>query len=158
MKKIIVVRHSCESSKNERREDGGIRLPYNDAARALMSASGYVSYVAKHGYHFTAKLATAESARMVNADGTDHHWSAAEIREATEGITFPEGTTVGDVLYLANMAYADFYPTVIKTEEACIAYAKAVLNDPDGYEGMPFLRWTSDLIGKGTAVDWENSE
>lgn len=74
------------------------------------------------------------------------------------GRTLPERTTLGDVLYLANMAYADFYPAVLKTEEACVSYAMAVADDPDGYDGMPFLRWTADLIGKGANVDWEKLE
>lgn len=152
MKKYIIVRQSPNG------EQRGITLPYDEAARALMNASGYVAYVAKHGYHFTAQLAAAESAKMVNTDGTGHRWSAAEMEEAMQGKTLPERTTLGDVLYLANMAYADFYPAVLKTEEACINYAIALANDRDGYDGMPFLRWTADLIGKGVTVDWEKLE
>ena len=73
-------------------------------------------------------------------------------------MAIPKGTTIGDFLYLANMAYADFYPAVVKTEEGCIKYALAVANDPDGYEGMPFCRWTADLIGTGRQIDWEKLE
>lgn len=152
IKKIIFVHHPNEEGHNE------IKLPYDDAARALMNASGYVSYVAKHGYHFTKKLATLASGKMVNADGTSHKWTVEEIREATNDMVIPKGTTIGDMLYLANMAYADFFPSVIKTEEGCVKYALAVARDPDGYDGMPFLRWTADLIGKGATIDWENLE
>lgn len=28
-------------------------------------------------------------------------------------------------------------------------------NDPDGYEGMIFCRWTADAIGKAIKLDWE---
>lgn len=31
-------------------------------------------------------------------------------------------------------------------------------NDPDGYEGMAFCRWTADIIGKGVTIDWEKLE
>lgn len=156
MKKMIVVRHTPD--REEERQGKRIRLPYDDAAKALMNASGYVEYVAKHGYHFTKKLAALESGKMVNVDGTKHCWTVEEVKEATNGMDIPHGTTIGDMTYLANMAYADFYPSVIKTEDGCIRHAIATAKDPDGYEGMPFLRWTADLIGKGATVDWEKLE
>lgn len=154
MKKIIVLRHSCDSEE-EHQPKG---LPYEKAANALMGASGYVGYVAKHGYHFTKKLAAMASEQMKNVDGTSHRWTVDEIRQATNEMAIPKGTTIGDFLHLSNMAYADFYPDVIKNEEGCIKYALAVASDPDGYEGMPFCRWTADLIGTGRQVDWEKLE
>ena len=51
-----------------------------------------------------------------------------------------------DLAYTANMAYADFYPTVLDTADKCVTYAKLVASDPDGYEGMEFMRWTSDAM------------
>ena len=38
----------------------------------------------------------------------------------------------------------------------CITYAKLVASDPDGYEGMEFMRWTSDAIGKSLTLNWED--
>ena len=154
MRKIFIVRRDGDSHECE----GEHRLPYEKAATALMNASGYVGYVARHGYHFTKALATMASEGMRNADGTSHRWTADEMRAATADMVIPRGTTLGDVTYLANMAYADFYPKVLKTEESCIQYALAVARDPDGYEGMAFCRWTADIIGKGVTVDWEKLE
>lgn len=77
---------------------------------------------------------------------------------ATNNEIISKGTTLGDILYLANMAYADFYPKVIKTESDCVQYAIAVASDPDGYEGMAFCRWTADIIGNGVTIDWEKLE
>lgn len=128
------------------------------AAKALMGASGYVAYVAKHGYHFTKQLAIKASEQMKNVDGTSHRWTVDEIRLATNNEIISKGATIGDILYLANMAYADFYPKVIKTESDCVQYAIAVASDPDGYEGMAFCRWTADIIGKGVTIDWEKLE
>ena len=34
--------------------------------------------------------------------------------------------------------------------------AYKIANDPDGYEGMIFCRWTADAIGKAIELDWEN--
>lgn len=158
MKKIIVFRHREGSNETEHHDTDSFSLPYEKAANALMGASGYVSYVAKHGYHFTKKLATMASERMKNVDGSNHHWTVDEIRAATNTLVIPKGTTIGDFLFLANMAYADFYPKVLRTEESCIQYALAVANDPDGYEGIAFCRWTADLIGTGATIDWEKLE
>ena len=49
MKKIIVMRHSCDSEeeRHQHQESDIIHgLPYEKAAKALMGASGYVAYVA----------------------------------------------------------------------------------------------------------------
>lgn len=156
MRKLYIIHR--DSSDSERHEQETERLPYEKAASALMNASGYVAYVAKHGYHFTKALATMASQQMKNADGTSHRWSVDEVRAATNGMIIPKGTTLGDMTYLCNMAYADFYPKVVKTEEGCIQYALAVASDPDGYEGMTFCRWTADIIGKGATIDWEKLE
>lgn len=161
MKKIIVLRHSPESEEERHQHQEATTthdLPYEAAAKALMGACGYAEYVARHGYHFTKELATKVSQQMKNVDGTNHQWTVEQIRLATNDTIVPKGTTIGDVLYLANMAYSDFYPKVIKSEEGCIQYALAVVNDPDGYEGMAFCRWTADLIGKGITIDWEKLE
>lgn len=64
--------------------------------------------------------------------------------------------TSGDMAYTANMAYADFYPTVLDTVDKCITYAKLVASDPDGYGGMEFMRWTSDATGKSLTLNWED--
>lgn len=86
MKKIIVMRHSCDSEeeRHQHQESDIIHgLPYEKAAKALMGASGYVAYVAKHGYHFTKQLAIKASELMKNVDGTSHRWTVDEIRLAT---------------------------------------------------------------------------
>lgn len=64
----------------------------------------------------------------------------------------PGKVTTDDVTYAANMAYADFYPDPLKDEAACLRYAHKVANDPDGYDGMIFCRWTADAIGKSNQV------
>lgn len=68
------------------------------------------------------------------------------------GLSIPGKVTTGDVTYAANMAYADFYPDPLKDEAACLRYAHKVANDPDGYDGMIFCRWTADAIGKSNQV------
>lgn len=124
---------------------------------ALMSAKGYSEYVKKHGYHFTDALAEHVSKMMVNANGQQHSWTASQVKKSMEslGLSIPGKVTTGDVTYAANMAYADFYPDPLKDEAACLRYAHKVANDPDGYDGMIFCRWTADAIGKAIKLDWE---
>lgn len=158
MRRIFVLRKGGEDDRRCDGEKKAFALPYEAAARALMGASGYIAYVGKHGYHFTKKLAMVASERMENADGSEHRWTVDEVRQLTSEMVIPEGMTIGDMTYLCNMAYADFYPKVLKTEEACARYALAMARDPDGYDGLPFCRWTADLIGKGVTIDWEKLE
>lgn len=134
-----------------------IELPYMQAANAMMSAKGYVAYVKKHGYHFTDSLAEHVSRLMVNAGGQQHTWAVAQVVKAIGGmgLALPKNVTPGDVAYLANMYYADLYPEPLKDEASCLKAAYRAACDPDGYEGMVFLRWTADAVGKTLKIDWD---
>lgn len=169
--KMIVVHHHSEDehkehhkSENYRREDehrkNGYKLPYETEANDLMSDE-FEGYVKKHGYHFTEALAEHVSKMMVNANGQEHSWTAAQVKKAMEslglmlfGKTKTEAT-LGDVTYLANMYYADLYPDPFKDEASCLRAAYKVAMDPDGYQGMVFCRWTADAIGKAISIDWK---
>lgn len=109
--------------------------------------------IANHGHHFTTELAESESKAMVNADGSHHSWTTKEVKDTLlrMGITIEPSwhVTLGDLTFAANMAYADFYPNVIKTEADCIRYAVSLATDPDGYEGIIFSRWIADKMAKG---------
>lgn len=126
------------------------------AANAIMNAPGYLEYIKKHGYHFTDKLADYASKKMVNTSGSAHSWTTEQLRSVLGPFTPTHNETCGDMAYTANMAYADFYPAVLDTVDKCITYAKLVASDPDGYEGMEFMRWTSDAIGKSLTLNWED--
>lgn len=83
--------------------------------------------------------------------------NAEQVKKSMEslGLTIPKSVTSGDAAYLANMYYADLYPDPLKDEASCLRAAYKVANDPDGYEGMIFCRWTADAIGKAIKLDWE---
>lgn len=126
---------------------------------ALTAMSGYNDYAAKHGSHFTDELAKWASEQMTNAHGDPaHHWSVEDVKSAFERLGFkkPEENTWGDVAYSANMHYADYYGTTLKTEAECVKQAYADVADPDGYPGKIFNRWCADVIGKKVNVAWEN--
>ena len=102
-------------------------------------------------------LTSEVEAQKANANGQQHSWTASQVKKSMEslGLSIPGKVTTGDVTYVANMAYADFYPDPLKDEAACLRYAHKVANDPDGYDGMIFCRWTADAIGKAIKLDWE---
>lgn len=105
------------------------------------------NYISRHGYHFTDQLAQVASDMMINSNGKAHKWTSDQVEKTMKmyGLHAHGNCTLGDLTYLANMAYADLYPTVLKDEISCLRYAVAIADDPDGYEGMPFNRWLSDL-------------
>lgn len=83
--------------------------------------------------------------------------TTSQVKKSMEslGLTIPSHVTHGDAAYLANMYYADLYPDPLKDEASCLRAAYKVANDPDGYEGMIFCRWTADAIGKAISINWE---
>lgn len=111
-----------------------------------------MAYIEKHGPHFTECLAEYASKQMENANGKEHTWKPSEVKMALseDGLKIPGHATLGDVTYVANMAYADFS----LKDDLCMKLAYDTANDPDGYDGMIFNRWLSDILGKGVNINW----
>lgn len=145
---------------HEEHKPGGWEKAKHDVIGAALTAmNGYNDYVTKHGSHFTDDLAKWASEQMTNAHGDPaHHWGVEDVKSAFERLGFkkPEENTWGDVAYSANMHYADYYGTTLKTEAECVKQAYADIADPDGYPGKIFNRWCADVIGKKVNVPWEN--
>lgn len=163
MKPFIVIErhHRCDSEEPEHSTGFESITSHHKhgkhIANALESAEGYSKYIEKHGYHFTDELAEYASKMMENANGQSHSWTVAQVKKSMDnlGLVIPSKVTIGDVTYLANMYYADLYPDPLKDEASCLRAAYKSVNDPDGYEGMTFCRWTADVIGKAIKIDWE---
>ena len=81
------------------------------------------AYINKHGPHFTVALAEYASSLMENVDGSSHTWDCNGIIKTCGQLNiYVSGKpfTYGDITYLANMAYADFYPKILVDPHACI--------------------------------------
>ena len=115
----------------------------------------YKEYVKHHGLHFTDSLATWASRKLKNADGSTHMWNRQEISNVLKsmGITLNGNLTIGDVMYLANMYYSDFSQDI--SDADIFKMVKRMISDPDGYEGMIFVRYTADIMSKNTEVPWK---
>lgn len=137
--------------------DDALKLPHNQFAAKLMDSDDFIAYIKRNGYHFTSALAEHASKQMTNADGSVHMWTVDQVRTAltAAGFKLKETDTWGDATYLANMAYADFYPELLVKPEECLKYPVVTLTDPDGYDGIAFSRWLSDVVSTHTVIDWE---
>lgn len=144
--KFIIIREMDEESTKSEKE----------IENALESVEEYGQYLEVHGKHFTDELAEMASKRMKNRNGLYHSWSVNDIKNAFEriGLEKPEEYTWGDATYAANMAYADFYGSSLKTEQDCLKYSHDLMSDVDGYDGMILNRYISDLMGKKIKMDW----
>lgn len=132
-------------------------VTYRNETPVLNGTTVFVPIVATITITTPNALQEHVSKMMVNANGQQHSWTTSQVKKSMEslGLSIPGKVTTGDVTYMANMAYADFYPDPLKDEAACLRYAHKVANDPDGYDGMIFCRWTADAIGKAIKLDWE---
>lgn len=122
----------------------------------VVKEDGYNDYVSKHGLHFTKALQEYASKQMVNSNNQEHTWTSEQVKNVCNilNLKIPDTSTIEDVTYTANMAYADFYPELLN-EHQCIKYAVAVANDKDGYTGIQFCRWMADVVGKKENIDWD---
>lgn len=154
----VVIRHSDDDNQNskyvanlQKNEDGSY-----SASVGVVKEDGYNDYVSKHGLHFTKALQEYASKQMVNSNNQEHTWTSEQVQNVCNvlNLKIPNTSTIEDVTYTANMAYADFYPELLN-EHQCIKYAAAVANDKDGYTGIQFCRWVADVVGKKENIDWD---
>ena len=59
-----------------------------------------------------------------------------------------------DYVFVANMGKADYLGSSIPDENHLAKYVNDVINDVDGYDGLPFNRWYADMVHKGIPIDW----
>lgn len=126
--------------------------------KGMDEAQGYLKYINQVGFHFTDELAKEVSSQMVNINNSDHCWTPSQVKSemAKLSLQIPSNVTLGDMTYLANMYYSDFYPNPLREPKDCIIAAHNIAKDPDGYPGMIFLRWTADLMAKSYDINWED--
>ena len=60
-----------------------------------------------------------------------------------------------DYVYVANMAFHDFYNSSIINEEYLAKFIKDYIDDEDGYPEVAFSRFYIDTVKKGIPIDWE---
>lgn len=120
---------------------------------------GMETYLEFNGWHFNKKMCQWASSRMYkeeNGKKENIEQYTIESLKALSDKTNIKFEINYDAVYIANMCKADFFGSSIPNEMLLIRYVKDVIEDPDGYEGMPFTRFYADCIGSGTSIPWED--
>ena len=118
-------------------------------------------YLSAYGWHFSKKMCEWASSKMYKKVGGRKEYIEPYTRDRFEMLLKQYGVTLEkdiayDAVYIANMCKADFLGSSIRDEGALVIYVKDVIDDPDGYEGLPFTRFYADCIGSGTPILWED--
>jgi len=115
-----------------------------------------IKYLSNYGWHFTRKMCEFATHYMMKGgkrlNALDKDKVDTILKNA--GITL-ENNQLYDYVYVANMAYADFYGSSITNDAQLAKYIKDVIEDEDGYDGLVFNRWYADTCKLGIAIDWE---
>lgn len=115
-----------------------------------------INYLRYNGRHFNRKL--CDYAVNLMTDKNNNHISALAKDDVDKklhlyGVTL-ENNVLYDYVYLANQCKADFLGSSIPDDAHLCYYIRDVLDDADGYDGLPFNRWYADMCRKGEPIDW----
>lgn len=117
-----------------------------------------INYLRYHGPHFSKELCKFAVSLMTKNDDTP---IKAYTKEDVESILDRNGVKLKekqgyDCVFVANMCKADYYGSSIEDEKHLAKFIKDYLEDPDGYDGIAFNRWLSDMARKGISINWED--
>lgn len=116
-------------------------------------------YLSAYGWHFSKKMCEWAVGNMkVEKNGKPEKLEAMKRDDVEEmlkklGIKLEKDKGY-DAVYVANMAKADYFKSSIPDEAHLAMFVKDYIDDPDGYEGLPFTRFYADCIGKGEPIIW----
>lgn len=121
---------------------------------------GMEEYLSMNGWHFTKKMCEWASSRMYKDNRGKKEYITPYDRETFDRLCLNFGVHIEakgyDDVYIANMCKADFLGNAVPDEINLVQYVKDVVEDPDGYEGLPFTRFYADCIGSGTPIPWDD--
>lgn len=118
----------------------------------------YKEYKRKHGKHFTKELCEFAVSMMSRKDGNPiEPLKREEVDKMlkTFDVTLEHNKDY-DHVFVANMGKADYLGDSIPDMQYLARYIKNVIDDPDGYEGIAFCRWFTDMCEKKIEVPWQD--
>ena len=97
---------------------------------------GLRRYINKHGRHFTEELALSV---------TGGKWDSSEVMEKAQSMVYYNvtGSTVGDIVFLANYA-KDTRKPFYKTKHNCVRFALCIVGEYALHNGVMFTKWVGD--------------
>lgn len=106
------------------------------------------NYLSLYGWHFSKKMCEWAVSKMeVENKTTKQKEKLVPIKkEEVEELLKKYGIKLEkdagyDCVYVANMAKADYYKSSITDESRLALFLKDYIDDPDGYDGLPFTRF-----------------
>lgn len=118
-------------------------------------------YLSKYGWHFSKRMcdwATSGMYKTVEKEKAYINvWSKDEVDNVLKKYNIKLDNSVGyDYVFVANMCRADYLGSSITDEGHVAMFIKDYVDDPDGYDGLPFTRFYADCIGSGKPIMWED--
>lgn len=120
--------------------------------------AGMQEYLRNYGWHFSKRMCQWAVSNMTDRNGNKikaYDKPKVETMLAVSNIQLKNDKGY-DKVFVANMAQADFLGNSLMNEMQVARYVKDYIDDPDGYDGLPFTRFYADCIGSGTPIEWED--
>ena len=117
-----------------------------------------INYLRYNGPHFNKKLLEFAVSNMTKQnDEKIIQFTKQDIDEKLKSTnTILKNNQLYDYVFVANMCKADFLGESVPNDNIHLClYIKNVIDDPDGYDGLPFNRWYADMCRKGIVINWE---
>ena len=124
--------------------------------------SGMEEYLSQYGWHFSKKMCEWAVSRMYKRNSLDKKIPIQSCnKDSVDKLLNKYGVTIEnkigyDYVFAANMCIADYYGSSIIDEQHVALFIKDYVDDPDGYEELPFTRFYADCIGSGVPINWED--
>ncbi len=129
-----------------------------DLTQYDIKPEGMVNYLRYNGPHFNKKLmefAAKHMEKSANVKIIPYTKQEIEQKLTNTGTTL-KMNQLYDHVFVANMCKADYLGSSVPSDDIHLClYIKNVIDDPDGYDGLPFNRWYADMCRKGIVIDWE---
>lgn len=128
-----------------------------------MKPEGMIAYLRHNGWHFNKKMCDwAVSLMWKTNKSTGEEEKIEPIGKDTieellkvNSITIKNHDTY-DIVYIGNMAKADFFKSSIKDEASLAQFIKDMADDPDQADGFIFNRFYADCCHNGIGIPWDD--
>lgn len=124
--------------------------------------SGMKEYLSSYGWHFSKKMFEwAASGMYKKSPNGNKNYISVLSKETVDDILKKNSIKLEnkfgyDYVFVANMCLADYMGSSIEDERHLALFVKDYVDDPDGYEELPFTRFYADCIGSGIPINWED--
>lgn len=125
---------------------------YEDMPREMRA------YLSTYGWHFNKALCDDAVSKMVARDGKPvQPVSRKDIDEMMKqhGVKI-ENDAGYDVVYVFNMAMADYYGSSLTDKQHVLLFVKDYLDDKDGTPTRALDEYVGRCIGAGKPIMWED--